>query len=125
MAGEKVYFKLDFNIHEGKLATFEQTAKTMIDGTKKESGALGYEWFLSEDRKSCRLLETYANADAMLAHMNETVVRELLFLMSCATLRASAIFPAAARIAAMLARAWAINSRLARTVSSASVPVAR
>jgi quinol monooxygenase YgiN len=110
MAGEKLYFKLDFNIHEGKLATFEQTAKTMIDGTKKKSGALGYEWFLSEDRKSCRLLETYANADAMLAHMNETVVRELLpKLLESATLAKFEVYgEPGAEARGMLARSGAV-----------------
>jgi quinol monooxygenase YgiN len=65
-----------FNV--SNLAVFQETAKAMIAGTKKESGALGYEWYLSGDGKSCRLLETYANADAALAHCTGPVVRELV-----------------------------------------------
>jgi quinol monooxygenase YgiN len=75
---QAVHFNVSLNIHEGKLAAFEQTAKAMIAGTQKEPGALGYEWYLSGDHKSCRLLETYANADAALAHCTGPVVRDLV-----------------------------------------------
>jgi quinol monooxygenase YgiN len=78
MAAQTVHFIVDLTIHEGNLAAFEQTAKAMISGTKKEQGALGYEWYMSGDRKSCRLLETYANADAALAHCTGPVVRDLV-----------------------------------------------
>jgi quinol monooxygenase YgiN len=78
MAAQTVHFKVDLTIHEGKIAAFEKAAKTMIDGSQKEPGTLGYEWYLSGDRKSCRLLETYANADAALAHCTGPVVRDLV-----------------------------------------------
>ena len=78
MAAQTVYFKVDFTIHEGKLAVFEETAKAMIAGTRKEPGALGYEWYLAGDGKSCRLIETYADAEAALAHCTGPVVRELV-----------------------------------------------
>jgi quinol monooxygenase YgiN len=78
MSAQTVYFKVSLSIHEGKLATFEETAKAMIAGTQKEPGALGYEWYLSGDRKSCRVLETYANADAVLAHCAGPVVGNLV-----------------------------------------------
>jgi quinol monooxygenase YgiN len=88
-----VYFRLDFNIHEGKLASFEQTAKAMIAGTQNEPGTLAFEWYLSEDHKSCRLLETYANADAMQSHVKSTVVRELLpKLLESASLAAFEVY---------------------------------
>jgi quinol monooxygenase YgiN len=78
MGAQTVHFVVDLNIHEGKLAAFDETAKAMIAGTKKEPGALGYEWYVSRDGKSCRLLETYANADAALAHCLGPVVQELV-----------------------------------------------
>jgi quinol monooxygenase YgiN len=78
MAAQTVHFVVHLTIHEGKLAAFENTAKEMISITRKEPGALGYEWYLSGDRKSCRLLETYSNADAALAHCTGPVVRELV-----------------------------------------------
>jgi quinol monooxygenase YgiN len=78
MTAQTVHFKVSLTVHENKLAAFEQTAKAMTAGTSKEPGALGYEWYLSGDQKSCRLLETYANAEAALAHCTGPVVRELV-----------------------------------------------
>jgi len=78
MAGQTVHFIVSFNIHEGKLAAFEETAKAMIAGTQKQPGALAYEWYFSADRKSCRLLETYADAAATLAHCTGPVVQDLV-----------------------------------------------
>jgi quinol monooxygenase YgiN len=89
MAGQAVHFVVDMTIHEGKLAAFEETAKTMIAGVKKEPGALGFEWYLSGDHKSARLLETYANAEAALAHCTGPVPRNLVpkLLESCSVSR--------------------------------------
>jgi quinol monooxygenase YgiN len=78
VAAQTIHFNVSLNIQEGKLAAFEETAIAMIAGTRKETGTLGYEWYLSSDRRSCRLLETYANADAALTHCTGPVVRELV-----------------------------------------------
>lgn len=78
MANPTVYFLVTFNIHEGKLAAFEETAKASTAGTRKEPGALGYEFYLSRDRKTYRLVETYRDAAAALAHMGSPVVKELV-----------------------------------------------
>jgi quinol monooxygenase YgiN len=78
MGSHTVHFNVSLTIREGKYAAFEETAMAMIAGTQKEPGALGYEWYLSGDRKSCRLLETYANAEAALAHCTGPVVRDLV-----------------------------------------------
>ena len=56
MNSHKVHFLIDLTIHQGKFDDFAATVKLMTDGTAKESGALGYEWFLSNDRSRCRLL---------------------------------------------------------------------
>ncbi|MGH9498562.1 MAG: putative quinol monooxygenase [Terriglobales bacterium] len=73
-----VRFNVDLTIHEGKLDVFRAIAQTMIVETQKEPGALGYEWHLSRDQKRCRLLETYTDADAVLAHMTGPVVQGLV-----------------------------------------------
>lgn len=73
-----VRFTVDLAINEGKFNQFESIVRAMIAGTLKEAGALGYEWFLSADRKRCRLLETYADANAVLAHCSGPVVQELV-----------------------------------------------
>jgi quinol monooxygenase YgiN len=78
MAKQTVYLALDLIINEGKLDAFESIAQAMVAGSEKEPGTLGYEWFLSADRKRGRLLETYKDANAVLAHFNGPVVHELV-----------------------------------------------
>ncbi|MFZ0418619.1 MAG: antibiotic biosynthesis monooxygenase [Candidatus Sulfotelmatobacter sp.] len=78
MTNPKVHFVVSLAINDGKLAQFQSVAQEMIAGTVKEAGALGYEWFLSADRKRCRLVETYVDPDAVLAHMSGPVVRNLV-----------------------------------------------
>jgi quinol monooxygenase YgiN len=78
MVKETVRLAVDLTINEGKLAAFDGIAQEMVEESRKEPGTLGYEWFLSADRKRCRLLETYADANAVLAHFSGPVVQELV-----------------------------------------------
>jgi quinol monooxygenase YgiN len=87
MSRQTVRFNVDLTINEGKLDAFQAIAQTMIDGTQKEPGALEYTWHLSSDRNRCRLLEAYADANAVLAHINGPVVKDLVpKLLQTATL---------------------------------------
>ena len=78
MNSHKVHFLIELTIQEGKFEEFSATVKRMTDGTAKESGALGYEWYLSSDNCRCRLLESYANAEAVQKHLSGAVVKELV-----------------------------------------------
>ena len=78
MDSNMVRFRVDLAINEGAFEVFESIVQTMNAGSQKESGTIGYDWFLSSDRKKCRLLETYLNADAALAHCTGPVVTELV-----------------------------------------------
>jgi len=78
MANPTVYFLVTFNIHEGKLAAFEEAVKAATAETRKEPGAQGYEWYLSNDRKTYKLVETYHDAAAALAHMNGSAVSSVV-----------------------------------------------
>jgi len=75
---DTVQFTVDLTIEEGRLAAFEETARAMVAGIEKEPGALAYDWYLSDDRKRCRLIELYADADAVLAHLTGPVVNQLV-----------------------------------------------
>jgi len=81
MSAHHVYLLVELTIHDGKFDAFEATAKQMIADTPDESGAIGYEWHLSPDRTRCRILETYADANALLAHLKGHVVQELVPVM--------------------------------------------
>lgn len=73
-----VYFHLSLTINEGKTDAFRKIADEMTALTKTESGALGYEWYLSADGTRCRLIETYADEAAVTAHLDGKAVRELV-----------------------------------------------
>jgi quinol monooxygenase YgiN len=78
MLKQAVRFTVDLTINEGRVDEFEGIAQAMIAGTQKEPGALGYDWCLSSDRKRCRILETYADTNAVLAHLRGPVVQEFV-----------------------------------------------
>jgi len=73
-----VRFSVSLSITEGKFEAFERLAESMLAATRTNSGALGFDWYLSSDRRQCRLLETYTNADAVIAQMNGPVVHEFI-----------------------------------------------
>jgi quinol monooxygenase YgiN len=78
MSDKLVRLTVDLTVNEGQLDEFKNIAQIMIERTRSEPGTLGYEWFLSSDNKKCRLLETYANAEAVLAHFTGPVVQEMV-----------------------------------------------
>jgi len=78
MPGSAVYLLVELTIHEGQLDTFKGIAQEMIAGSRREPGALAYEWYLSRDQKRCRLIETYASADHVRAHFTGPVVQTLV-----------------------------------------------
>jgi quinol monooxygenase YgiN len=78
MIKHTVRFTVDLTINEEKFHEFEGIAQAMIAGSQKEPGTLGYDWCLSDDRKRCRLVETYADGNAVLAHLTGPVVQELV-----------------------------------------------
>src|SRR5580704_12705738 len=73
-----VRFTVELDIAGGKFDDFGHIARTMGVLTKAEPGALEYDFYISDDRKRCRLLEAYANAEATLAHLKGPVVQELV-----------------------------------------------
>jgi len=75
---KKVHLHVAFSINEGKFDAFQKTAQAMTEGTEKEKGTLAYHWYLSDDRKRCRLLETYEDAAALMVHFKGPVVQQLV-----------------------------------------------
>ena len=73
-----VRFNVNLTIHEGKLEEFQNLAQAMISATHKEPGALAYDWCFSRDGKRCRILETYADATAVQAHISGVAVQEFV-----------------------------------------------
>ena len=78
MTKNKVRFTVSLAINDDKFDAFESIARTMVERTQVEPGALAYEFCLSDDRNRCRLIEEYVDADAVLAHMTGQVVQEFV-----------------------------------------------
>src|ERR1019366_7682710 len=78
MSKDMVRLAVDLTIHEGRLDEFQGIARTMIAGSQNVPGTLGYDFFLSAERKRCHLIESYADAGAALAHFTGPVVQELV-----------------------------------------------
>ena len=78
MNNQIVRFTVDLTINAEKFDKFESIVQAMLAATRNEPGTLGYDWCLSADRTRCRLLETYADANAVMAHMTGPAVRELV-----------------------------------------------
>jgi Antibiotic biosynthesis monooxygenase len=57
------------SIAPGDLATFKELAAQALTLTQAEATTLQYDWFFSDDETKCVVRETYANSDAILAHM--------------------------------------------------------
>jgi quinol monooxygenase YgiN len=65
----QVHLNVSLAIRDGKLDEFQAVARELLGITRKEPGTLAYEWYLSDDGKRCKLIESYADADALLAHI--------------------------------------------------------
>jgi hypothetical protein len=57
------------NISPANLGEFKKLAADALAITKNDPNALQYDWFLSADGTVCEVRETYANSDAVMAHI--------------------------------------------------------
>ncbi|MBC2838747.1 putative quinol monooxygenase [Robiginitalea sp. SC105] len=67
---EKLQLIARFAVHPGKLESFNTVMTTCIERVReKEPGNLQYDWFYNADASVYKVCETYANPDAVFAHM--------------------------------------------------------
>jgi quinol monooxygenase YgiN len=64
-----LYWVLKATINEGQLEALQVLTKDLVKLTQAESGALAYEWSISEDQKSLHIYERYIDSEAALAHL--------------------------------------------------------
>jgi quinol monooxygenase YgiN len=64
-----ISWNLQMAVHDGRLAESRELMREMVAATEQETGTLGYEWFISDDGKSCHINERYADSDAVLVHL--------------------------------------------------------
>lgn len=57
-------------IDPADLSAFKELAAESIELVRSEPGTLQYDWFFSEDERRCVVRETYADSEAVLAHVD-------------------------------------------------------
>jgi len=78
MSTGRIWLLVDINIHDGKFAEFEAIVKQMVAVSERELGTLAYRFFLSSDRKRCRLVEGYTDVAAITAHFMGAAVQQFV-----------------------------------------------
>jgi quinol monooxygenase YgiN len=76
MEKQVVRLKVNFAVSAEHLQEFMSIAQAMTAVSRSEPGTLGYEWFASADGKRFRLVETYADANAIEAHFMGPAVQQ-------------------------------------------------
>jgi quinol monooxygenase YgiN len=51
------------------LSEFKKLAVELLDAAREEPGTTQYDWFFNSDETQCVVRESFANSDAVLAHM--------------------------------------------------------
>lgn len=64
-----VYWLLALEVKPGGLEGFRRLMEEMVEATRKEPGALNYEWTIGAEGKVCHILERYRDSAAVLAHL--------------------------------------------------------
>ena len=83
---ECVSWVLQTKINDGQLDNFKTLMTEMVEATKtNESGALCYEWFISEDNTSCHIYERYENSEATMTHLGAFGENFAKRFMGCVT----------------------------------------
>ena len=67
---EHVFWLLELEINDGAYDDFEAVMRDMIANVEQnEPATLNYEWFISDDKKTCHIYERFENSEATLFHL--------------------------------------------------------
>lgn len=64
-----VSWNLQMSVRDGCLNDARNLMTEMVAATEQEPGTHGYEWFLSEDGKTCHTNERFADSAAVMVHL--------------------------------------------------------
>ncbi len=64
-----ISWNLQMSVRDGQLNDARDLMNEMVAATRQEPGTQNYEWFLSEDGKSCHVNERYADSGAAMVHL--------------------------------------------------------
>ena len=79
MNNNKIHFKAEFEIKEGKIEEYKRLVKEMSMMVKaNEPETLTYQFYLNQDNTKCIVHEKYSNSEAVFAHANGVASQTIL-----------------------------------------------
>lgn len=69
VGSSEVYWVVTFAVPPGNMDKFKQVVAQIVEATKKEPGALEYEYTASADNGTVDIVERYADSDAVVHHL--------------------------------------------------------
>ncbi|HEV2547848.1 MAG TPA: antibiotic biosynthesis monooxygenase [Stellaceae bacterium] len=72
VGSEEVYWVVTFSIPQGQMDKFKAVVAPLVADTKKELGALEYEYTASDDERTVEIVERYSNSAAVVSHVTQT-----------------------------------------------------
>ena len=69
---DDVYWVCVFKVKQERFSDFAAVVAPLVAATRKEPGALAYEYSVSEDRTTIHIIEHYRDSAAVVFHMTET-----------------------------------------------------
>jgi quinol monooxygenase YgiN len=65
---DSIYWNLEVSIQPRRLEEFRTLMKAMVESARGEAETLSYDFTLSEDNRTCRIFERYADSNATMIH---------------------------------------------------------
>jgi quinol monooxygenase YgiN len=79
MKHNKIQFRAEFTIQEGKIEEYKKLVQEMSRVVEaNEPDTIGYQFYLNRAETECIVYETYANSEAVFAHMNSVASQTIL-----------------------------------------------
>jgi quinol monooxygenase YgiN len=79
MKHNQIQFRADFTIQEEKIAEYKKLVQDMSRAVEaNEPDTIGYQFYLNRDETKCIVYETYANSEAVFAHINGIASQRIL-----------------------------------------------
>ena len=79
----KISWNVQMSVREGQLDDARDLMNEMVAATQDEPVTLGYEWFLSEDGRTCHINERYADSEAAMVHLGSFGARFAERFLAC------------------------------------------
>jgi len=79
MGHNRMHFRVEFTIDEGKIDEFKKLIQDMSRAVEaNESDTIDYRFYLNREGTKCIVHETYANSEAALTHNNSVASQTIL-----------------------------------------------